>query len=137
MTGERARAADLSVAGLCRTPFLVGTAAIDRTAVFDEARAAIDMAAGLATAVLTIVTGDVHPGTKGVADSLKIAAERVADLAPYAAERNVRLALEPLSPVYAGNRSCLTTVRDAVDICEAVGAPNLGIAVNVYHVWWD
>lgn len=135
--GERARAAGLSVAGLCRTPFLVGRDAIDRVAVLDEARASIDMAAGLGAAVLTIVVGGVHPGTKGTADSLEIVADRVADLAPYAIDRNVRLALEPLNPVYAGNRSCLTTVRDAVDICVAVDAPNLGVAVDVYHVWWD
>lgn len=135
--GDRARAAGLSVAGLCRTPFLVGTEAVDRVAVINEAKASIDMAAGLGADVLTIVVGGVHPGTKGAAESLKIVADRVAAIAPYAAERGVRLALEPLNPVYAGNRSCLTTVRDAVDLCEAVGSPNLGIAVDVYHVWWD
>ncbi|MCQ4633749.1 sugar phosphate isomerase/epimerase [Shinella sp. CPCC 100929] len=135
--GERARAAGLSVAGLCRTPFLVGTEAVDKVAVLNEAKASIDMAAGLGADVLTIVVGGVHPGTKGMAESLKIVADRVAEIAPYAAERGVRLALEPLNPVYAGNRSCLTTVRDAVDLCETVRAPNLGIAVDVYHVWWD
>ncbi len=135
--GERARAAGLSVAGLCRTPFLVGADAVDEIRVLDEAKASIDMAAGLGASVLTIVTGGVHPGTKGTAESLKIVTDRVARLAPYAAERNVRLALEPLNPVYAGNRSCLTTLRDAVDICTAVDAPNLGVAVDVYHVWWD
>lgn len=135
--GERARAAGLSVAGLCRTPFLVGTEAVDKLAVLDAAKASIDMAAGLGATVLTIVVGGVHPDTKGTAESLKIVADRVAGLAPYAAECNVKLALEPLNPAYAGNRSCLTTVRDAVDICDAVDAPNLGIAVDVYHVWWD
>jgi sugar phosphate isomerase/epimerase len=135
--GERARAAGLSVAGLCRTPFLVGAEALDKAAVLDEAKASIDMAAGLGADVLTIVVGGVHPGSKGVAESLKIVTDRVGEIAPYAAERGVRLALEPLNPVYAGNRSCLTTLRDAVDICETVGAPNLGVAVDVYHVWWD
>lgn len=135
--GARARAAGLSVAGLCRTPFLVGADALDRAAVLDEAKASIDIAAGLEAAVLTIVVGGVHPGSKGTAESLKIVADRVADLAPYAQARNVKLALEPLNPVYAGNRSCLTTVRDALDICDAVDAPNLGVAVDVYHVWWD
>lgn len=135
--GERARAAGLSVAGLCRTPFLVGTEAVDRQVAIDGSKAAIDMAAGLGAAVLTIVVGGVHPGTKGVSESLKIVADRVSEIATYAADRNVRLALEPLNPVYGGNRSCLTTLRDAVDLCEIVGAPNLGIAVDVYHVWWD
>ncbi|UDF32118.1 UNVERIFIED_ORG: sugar phosphate isomerase/epimerase (plasmid) [Roseateles sp. XES5] len=135
--GDRARAAGLAVAGLCRTPFLVGADALDRAAVLDEAKASIDMAAGLGAAVLTIVVGGVHPGTRGTVESLGILADRVADLVPYAAERCVKLALEPLNPVYAGNRSCLTTVRDAVDICEMVDMPNLGLAVDVYHVWWD
>jgi len=49
----------------------------------------------------------------------------------------VKLALEPLNPVYGGNRSCLVSVRDAVDMCENIAAPNVGIAVDVYHVWWD
>ena len=135
--GERVRAAGLSVTGLCRTPFLVGTEALDRAAVLDEAKASIDMAAGLGAAVLTSVVGGVHPETKGTAESLKIVTDRVADIAPYAAACNVKLALEPLHPVYAGNRSCLTTVRDALDICDVVDAPNLGVAVDVYHVWWD
>ena len=135
--GERARAAGLSVAGLCRTPYLVGAEAMDRQKVIDGAKAAIDMAAGLGAAVLTIVAGGVHPGTKGTAGSLEILTDRVGEIMPYAVERGVKLALEPLNPVYTGNRSCLTTVRDAVDICDAVGAANLGIAVDVYHVWWD
>lgn len=135
--GDRARAAGLAVAGLCRTPFLVGADALDRAAVLDEAKASIDMTASLGAAVLTIVVGGIHPGTKGTVESLRIVADRVADLVPYAAERHVKLALEPLNPVYAGNRSCLTTVRDAVDICAMVDMPNLGLAVDIYHVWWD
>jgi sugar phosphate isomerase/epimerase len=133
--GDRVRAAGLQMAGLCRTPFLVGPLA--PVAVMDEFQASIDMAAGLGAPVLTIVVGGVEPGTKGMRDSLKIVAERVAEAAPYAAARGVQLALEPLNPVYGGNRSCLVTVRDAVDLCEVIGAPNVGIAVDVYHVWWD
>lgn len=127
----------MTVAGLCRTPFLVGSQASDARAVIDDFEASIDMAAALRANVLTIVVGGVEPGTKGVEDSLKIVAERVAEAAPYAAARDVKLALEPLNPVYAGNRSCLTTLRDAVDLCDLIAAPNVGVAVDVYHVWWD
>lgn len=133
-----ARAAGLMVAGLCRAPFLVGPLAPrGRQAVMDDFHASIDMAAELGAPVLTIVTGGVEPGTRGVAESLRLVADRVAEAAPYAAERDVRLALEPLNPVYGGNRSCLTTLRDALDICDALDAPNVGVAVDVYHVWWD
>lgn len=133
-----ARAAGLMVAGLCRAPFLVGPLAPrGRQAVMDDFHASIDMAAELGAPILTIVTGGVEPGTRGVAESLRLVADRVAEAAPYAAERDVRLALEPLNPVYGGNRSCLTTLRDALDICDALDAPNVGVAVDVYHVWWD
>ncbi|WP_312530921.1 sugar phosphate isomerase/epimerase family protein [Paracoccus sp. (in: a-proteobacteria)] len=133
-----ARAAGLSVAGLCRTPFLVGPLApLGHQAVMDDVHASIDMAAELCAPILTIVTGGVQPGTRGVTESLRIVTERLAEAVPYAAARGVKLALEPLNPVYGGNRSCLTTLRDALDICDAIDAPNLGVAVDVYHVWWD
>ncbi|MDT3378260.1 sugar phosphate isomerase/epimerase family protein [Labrys neptuniae] len=136
--GNRVRQAGLEVAGLCRSPFLVGPMAPrPLSALRDDFRSSIDMAAGLGTSILTIVVGGVEPDSLGVEESLKCVAERVAEAAPYAAQRGVRLALEPLNPVYAGNRSCLVTVRDAVDLCEAIGEANVGIAVDVYHVWWD
>ncbi|MGI1661575.1 sugar phosphate isomerase/epimerase family protein [Palleronia sp. KMU-117] len=132
--GERVRAAGMEVVGLCRTPYIVGAEA---PRDLDEARASIDMAAGLGTSILTIVSGGTEPGTKGVLESQKILADRLASLAPYAAERGVKLALEPLNPMFGGNRTVLMTVRDALRVCEMVGAPNLGVAVDVYHVWWD
>ncbi|MEO0990131.1 MAG: sugar phosphate isomerase/epimerase family protein [Pseudomonadota bacterium] len=133
--GNRVRAAGMEVVGLCRTPYLTGA---EKPADFmDDARAAVDMAAGLGTSVLTIVTGGTDPGTKGVLESQKRLADRVADLAPYAAERNVSLALEPLNPMFGGNRTCIFTVRDALSVCDMVGAGNVGVAVDVYHVWWD
>ena len=136
--GNRVRAAGLEVVGLCRTPFLVGPLAPKgRAAVMDDFFTSIDMAADLQAKVLTIVVGGVEPDTKGVTESLKLVTDRVAEAAPYAAARGVRLALEPLNPVYGGNRSCLTTTRDALDICDAIAAPNIGLAIDVYHVWWD
>jgi sugar phosphate isomerase/epimerase len=133
--GARVRASGMEVVGLCRTPFLVGSGA--PAALMDEAQASIDMAAALGAPVLTIVTGGTEPGTKGIAETQKRLAERVAQLAPYAAARGVSLALEPLNPMFGGNRTCLFTVADAVAICDAVAAPNVGVAVDVYHVWWD
>lgn len=136
--GEYVRAAGMQVAGLCRAPFLVGPLAPKgRQAVMDDFHASIDMAAALKAPILTIVVGGVEPGTKGVRESLKLVADRVAEAAPYAAARGVKLALEPLNPVYGGNRSCLTTMRDALDLCDVIGAPNVGVAADVYHVWWD
>lgn len=136
--GDRVRAAGMQVVGLCRTPFLVGPLApATPAAILDDFRASIDMAAGLGSPVLTIVTGGTEPGTKGVLESQKILAERVAALAGFAEARGVKLALEPLNPMFGGSRTCLMTLRDALRVCDLVDAPNVGVAVDVYHVWWD
>lgn len=133
--GNHVRASGMTVVGLCRTPYLVGS---EVPAKFeDEARASVDMAAELGAPVLTIVTGGTEPDTKGLANTHKRLVERVAALAAYAQTRNVALALEPLNPMFGGNRTCLFTVKDALAICNAVNQPNVGIAVDVYHVWWD
>ena len=133
--GERVRAAGMQVTGLCRTPFLVGRGAPNDD--LSDAHASIDMAAGLGTEVLTVVSGGTEPGTRGVLDSQKRLADRIAGLAPYAAERGIKLALEPLNPMFGGNRTVLMTARDALRVCDWVGAPNVGLAIDVYHVWWD
>lgn len=131
--GERVRACGMVAAGLCRTPYLTGTEAGSDEAI----RASIDMAAEMETPVLTIVTGGTEPNTKGLTESQKRLAERVAYHAERAAEQDVRLALEPLNPMFGGNRTVLMTVRDALAVCDMVGASNVGVAIDVYHVWWD
>ena len=122
--GNRVRATGMQVVGLCRGPFLVGPLA--PVTVMDDFRAAIDMAADLQAAVLTIVVGGIETGTKGPGESLRRVTDIVAAALPYAISAGVKLALEPLHPVYAGNRSCLTTLRDALDMCDQVDAPGLG-----------
>lgn len=136
--GRRTRDAGMQVVGLCRTPFLTGPLALpSEQEIMDDFHRSIDEAAELGTSVLTIVTGGPEPHTKGVLESQKILADRVARAAPFAAERGVNLALEPLSPATAGNRTCIMTAADALNICDAVAAPNVGVAIDVYHVWWD
>ena len=133
--GNRVRASGMSVVGLCRTPYLVGSEVPADLA--GDLAASIEMAASLGAPVLTIVTGGTEPGTKGVIETQSRLAEHVATAAPLAAAAGVSLALEPLNPMFGGNRTCLFTVADALRVCDLVGAPNVGIAVDVYHVWWD
>ncbi len=136
--GERVRAAGMEVVGLCRTPFIVGPLAPPtEQEIMDDLLASIDMAAALGTDVLTVVTGGIEAGTRGPEESQKIVAERLAQCVQYAASCNVNLALEPLNPLYGGNRTCLMTIRDALRVCDMIDAPNVGIAIDVYHVWWD
>lgn len=136
--GNRVRDAGMQVSGLCRTPFLTGPLAPpSHQLIMDDFYASIEMANEMGADVLTIVTGGVIEGSHSITDSLKRVQDIVAEVAPIARKANVTLALEPLNPVYGGNRSCLVTVRDALDMCEAIAAPNVQIAIDVYHVWWD
>ncbi|WP_299718559.1 sugar phosphate isomerase/epimerase [uncultured Tateyamaria sp.] len=133
--GDRVRASGMEVVGLCRTPFLVGSDM--PKPLSDDARASVDMAAALGTKMLTIVTGGTEPGTKGVLDSQKILAARTAQLADYAGQFGVSLALEPLNPMFGGNRTVLMTASDALRVADMTGQANVGVAIDVYHVWWD
>lgn len=132
--GNRVRASGMQVVGLCRTPYLVGSEAPRDDG---DLRASIDMAADLGASVLTIVTGGTEPGTKGVIETQKRLADRVAAAAPLAAAAGVSLALEPLNPMFGGNRTCIFTVADALAVADKLAAPNVGLAIDVYHVWWD
>lgn len=136
--GEQTRAAGLRVSGLCRAPFLVGPgSAATRSAVVDDMRVAIDQCAALGAESLTVVVGGVVEQSRGVQPSLDQLTDILAATVTHADQCDVRLGLEPLHPVYAGNRSCLVSVRDTIDILQQIAAPALGIAVDVYHVWWD
>jgi len=136
--GRRTREAGMTVSGLCRSPFLVGQLAEgDRVTVLDDLRRAVGSAADLQAECLTVCLGGVIPGLKSIKDSLQEAASMIAEVADLAVAANVAVAIEPLHPVYAASRSCLVTVRDAINLCNRIDHPALKIAVDVYHVWWD
>lgn len=136
--GTRTRSAGLRVTGLCRPPFLVGPLAPPtRSVALKGLLDTIDVAADLQAEALTIVVGGVDPECRSIGESLGKVEEIVATAADHAASGGVKLALEPLHPVYAADRSCLTTVRDAVNICNRLDHSHVGLAVDVYHVWWD
>ncbi len=61
----------------------------------------------------------------------------IAELAPYAGERNVRLALEPLHPMFCADRAVLSTLGQALDIAEQFPTAQVGVVVDTYHLWWD
>ncbi len=63
--------------------------------------------------------------------------EGIASIVPYAEKEGVRLAIEPLHPMYAGDRSVINTLSEALDLCDVLRSTYLGVAVDVYHVWWD
>lgn len=131
--GQKVAAAGLRVTGLCRTPYITGREA----GTDDEIKESIEVAAALGTDVLTIVTGGTEPGTKGIFESQKRLADRLSSICDFAAQHRVMLALEPLNPMFGGNRTCIMSVKDALTVCNLINSDWVGVAVDVYHVWWD
>ena len=103
-----------------------------------ETRRAIDEAAELAAECVVFVAGGLPEGSKDLAAARARCLEGLAEILPYAKETGVTLALEPLHPMNCAFRSCLSTLGQANDWIEQLGAGReLGIVVDVYHVWWD
>jgi len=130
----------LTVTSLCRGGFFTGDPA-HRAAVAADNRQAVDDAAALGTDVLVLVAGGLPAGSTDLAGAREQVAEGIAALAPYAADRGVRLAIEPLHPMFCADRAVISTLGQAVDLAEQVaadtGSPNIGVCIDTYHVWWD
>jgi sugar phosphate isomerase/epimerase len=130
----------LTVTGLCRGGLFAAADAAGRQAAMDENRRAIDEAHALSAQCLVLIAGGLPPGSKDIADARAQAEEGIAAILPYARAAGVPLAIEPLHPMYAADRACINTLNQALDVCDALdpsGEGGLGVAVDVYHVWWD
>ena len=136
-TARLVRDAGLTVTSLCRGGFLTATDPAERTRALDDNRAAVDEAAGVGTDTLVLVSGGLPPGDRDLSGARERIADALAELAPYAAERGVRLAIEPLHPMFASDRCVVSTLGQALDLAERFPADQVGVVVDTYHVWWD
>ncbi|MEQ9815265.1 MAG: sugar phosphate isomerase/epimerase family protein [Azospirillaceae bacterium] len=130
------REAGLAVTGVCRGGMFPWSDAAGRQAMLDDNRKAIEEAATLAAQCLVLVVGGLPKGSKDLAGAHAMVGEAIAALEPEARAAGVKLAIEPLHPMYAADRACVNTLSHALDICDRVGG-DLGVAVDVYHLWWD
>ncbi|AYG82754.1 D-tagatose 3-epimerase [Streptomyces hundungensis] len=136
-TAKLVRDAGVEVTSLCRGGFLTAADAAGRAAAIADNRAAIDEAATLGTDTLVLVSGGLPPGSKDLAGARERIADALSSLAPYAASRGVRLAIEPLHPMFASDRCVVSTLDQALAIAERFPASQVGVVVDTYHVWWD
>ncbi|MCS0638634.1 sugar phosphate isomerase/epimerase [Streptomyces sp. LP05-1] len=129
------RDAGLTVTSLCRGGFFA--ASRDPAPVLADNRAAVDEAAALGTDTLVLVSGGLPPGSKDLAAARARISDGLAALVPYAADRGVRLAVEPLHPMYAADRCAVSTLDQALALAAPHPAGRVGVVVDTYHVWWD
>ena len=130
------RDAGLRVTGLCRGGMFPAATPAGRQAALDDNRKAVDDAATIGAECLILVVGGLPDGSKDIAGARMEVGEGIAALLEHSRAAGVPLAIEPLHPMYAADRACVNTLKQANDLCDALG-DGVGVAVDVYHVWWD
>jgi sugar phosphate isomerase/epimerase len=126
---------DLAIVSLCRGGFFPAKDLDKRKSAIDDNRKAIDEAAQLGAPMLVLVCG-ADPSQR-LEDSRKQIQDGIGELIAHASTAGIRLAIEPLHPMYADTRSAINTMKQANDMAEELNSPWVGVAVDVYHVWWD
>jgi sugar phosphate isomerase/epimerase len=127
--------AGLTVTSLCRGGFLSDPRT--HTTALDDNRRALDEAVAIGTDQLVLVMGGLPDGSTDLASARAAARDGLAALVPYAVDAGVRLALEPLHPMYAADRCVLSTLRQAVEWAQPFPPSAVGICVDTFHIWWD
>ncbi|MEU5597412.1 sugar phosphate isomerase/epimerase family protein [Streptomyces sp. NPDC020298] len=136
-TAKLVRDAGLTVTTLCRGGFLTAIDPEERAAALADNRRAVDEAAALGTEVLVLVSGGLPAGSKDLHGARERIADALAELGPYAEDHGVKLAIEPLHPMYASDRCVVSTLTQALDLAERFPAHQVGVTVDTYHIWWD
>ena len=128
----------MSVSGFCIGGLLASFDEVTFQKGLDENRRIIEEAAIIESQALIFIAGGLPKGSKDIASARTRVLEGLSILLPEAKKIGVTIAIEPLHPMLAANRSVLTTMKEANDWCDLLDTgPELGIAVDVYHVWWD
>jgi len=135
LTGKLLREHDLTIVSLCRGGFFPAKDLNKRKLAIDDNRRAIDEAVELGTSMIVLVCG-ADP-SQPLEESRKQIRDGIAAILPEAAVAGVKLAIEPLHPMYADTRSAINTLAQANDLAEGLNSPSVGVAIDVYHVWWD
>ena len=130
------KANNIRVTGVCRGGMFPAETVAGRQANIDDNLRAIDEAAALNADCLVLVVGGLPGSSKDLAGARQMVSDGIAAMLPHAQASGVKIAIEPLHPMYAADRACVNTIDQALDICETLGE-TVGVAVDVYHVWWD
>ncbi len=129
------KSAGLKVVSMVRGGFFPAPSAEERQQKIEDNLRLIRDSAELGAPLIVLVCGaDPKVGLAQARDQVRAGIEAIL---PEAERLGIKLAIEPLHPMYADLRSVVNTMEQANDLCEAIDHQNLGVAVDVYHVWWD
>ena len=143
---KQLRSHGMALSGYCRGGMFPASTHEGRQAALEDNRRAVDEAKTLSATCLVLVVGGLPGALAGSPEHKDIAAARsdvrdgIAATLEYARSVGMPLAIEPLHPMYAADRACVNTLAQALDLCDALDPGRsgaLGVALDVYHVWWD
>lgn len=134
-TGNLLQDNGLEIVSLCRGGFFPNKEKHKRKVAIDDNRKAIEEAAELGAPLIVLVCG-ADP-TQSLEESRKQIQDGIETILPQAEAAGIKLAIEPLHPMYADTRSAINTLAHANDMATEINSPNVGVAVDVYHLWWD
>ena len=126
----------MRVSGYCRGGMFPAADAAGRQAAIDDNKRALDEAAALGAQCLVLVVGGLPAGSRDIGAARQMVLDGLAAILPHARSVKVPLAIEPLHPMYAGDRACVNTLKQSLDMAGQLG-DDVGVAIDVYHVWWD
>jgi sugar phosphate isomerase/epimerase len=133
--GKLLRDAGLKVSSLCRGGMFPAATAEERQQRIEDNLRAIDEAAALGTDLLVLVNGPAPD--KDIDGARQMVLDGIGAVLDHATESGVRLGIEPLHPMFAADRSVVVTMSEANAMAEQLYSPQVGLVVDVYHVWWD
>ena len=134
-TGQLLRDHGLKIVSLCRGGFFPNKEKEKRKLAIEDNLKAIEEASELGTKMIVLVCG-ADP-TQSLEDSRKQIQEGIQTILPQATAAGIKLAIEPLHPMYADTRSAINTLSQANELAEQINSPYVGVAVDMYHLWWD
>ncbi len=126
----------MRVTGLCRGGMFPAATAAGLQEAHDDNRRALEEALTLGADCLVLVVGGLPEGSRDLPGARQMVEDGIAKLLEAARPADMPLAIEPLHPMYAADRACVNSLKQALDICDRLGE-GVGVAVDVYHVWWD
>ncbi|WP_020617146.1 sugar phosphate isomerase/epimerase family protein [Paenibacillus daejeonensis] len=129
------RESGLKVSSLCRGGYFPGDTATQRQANLEDNFRAVEEAAELGTDTLVLVCGPA--ADKDLATARQHVEEGIANLVEHAQSHGIKLGIEPLHPMYAAERSVVVSLAQANTIAEQYKPEQVGVVVDVFHVWWD
>jgi sugar phosphate isomerase/epimerase len=125
----------VKVSSLCRGGFFPAATLDQQSRNLEENYRAVDEAAVVGTEVLVLVCGGIV--NRDLDRSREMVVRGIDHLLPYAEQAGVKLGIEPLHPMFTADRSVIVSLSQANAIIELFKSRNLGMVIDVYHVWWD